>query len=104
VTYQCRTCGHLSTRRGPCGLCRVYGAPWEATDRVDIVAHGTEAELRREIARERRKCAHLATALQLALKEQDRLHAMEVRVGEWARRSERWEERSRQTREWVRGG
>lgn len=104
VTVRCRTCGRIAYRRGPCPTCWMLGHPWEPTDRVEVLPHGTEAELRRELAREQRKSRHLATALQLALREQDRLHAKEARVEVWARRAERWEERSRATREWVRGG
>jgi len=91
VTFRCRTCGRFTSRRGPCPICRVYGAPWEPTDRVEIHLYGTVATLTRDRDRWRKEALTLREVYRAAMAESDRARAKVRRAESVARRMERWE-------------
>ena len=99
MTFKCRTCGRLTSRRGPCPTCWVYGKPWEPTDRVEIVAYGKHGELTRERDRWRKEALQLREVYRAAMAQADRATAKAHRAEAVARRLERCEVVIRKCRE-----
>lgn len=88
---RCRRCGRVTYRRGPCPTCRVYGE-YGVVDRIEVVAPGTVAELRRW----RKEAMALRKLFRLARREEDALRIRVLRaervrcsLGRWMREMEK---------------
>ena len=83
---QCRSCGRVTYRRGPCPTCRVYGE-YGPTDRIEVVPYGQTAELRRTRKErdEYRRLFQAARFEETQLRERVlRMERVKSRLGQWS--------------------
>lgn len=94
---QCRRCGRVTYRRGPCPTCRTEGE-YGPVDRIELVRPGTVAELRRW----KKEALALRELFKSARHEEDVLLARVLRCERLAAVMARWERASKRAREGVR--
>lgn len=100
-TARCRTCHRVVYKRGPCTHCRVFGHPWEPTDRVEIMPYGSTEQLTHDRDRWRKEALSLREVYRGAMADADRLRERVRRAEAAARRLERVEVVIRRCRERI---